>query len=263
MSNNQIKSVKIDIAKFFVGNDIFTVSQQTVIYLTTEVTAVYYTYYCNGKIAKEGKFEIGRDIDGLFCLSDHELGIRHEFNDSPKNKQITTDQPMNKQFTTIQSMVDHKSTDDNVSIADTDITEITSDVSNSNTIVLSYAEKAKKSTQNEDSKKFIQIKDSKKSTQKKESKIDTLVKLVLEFLTTQHKHSIRFNKEKNQICVTANKDIRELLVKLTDPEVDLFESEINRRNCDKDIKFSIGPSTTNPKFTKVLKAHHALVEVSL
>jgi len=257
MSNNQIKSVKIDIAKFYDGNDIFTVSQQTVIDLTTEVTAVYYTYYCNGKIAKEGKFEIGRDIDGLFCLSDHELGIRHEFNDSPKNKQITTDQPMNKQFTTIQSMVDHKSTDDNVSIADTDITECTSNESNSNTIVLSYAEKAKKSTQNEDSKKFIQIKDSKKS------KIDTLVKLVLEFLTAQHKHSIRFDKEKNQICVTANKDIRELLVKLTESEIKLFESEINRKNCDKDIKFSIGPSTTNPNFTKVLKAHHALVEVSL
>jgi hypothetical protein len=146
------------------------------------------------------------------------------------------------------------SNNDNESIAGTEITECTSNESNSNTIVLSYVEKAKK---------FTQLKDLKKSTQKEDSIIDTLVKLALEFLTAQHKHSIRFDKEKNQICVTANKDIRELLVKLTESEIKLFESEINRKNCDKDIKFSIGPSTSNKKFTRILKAHHSLVEVSL
>jgi hypothetical protein len=141
--------------------------------------------------------------------------------------------------------------------------------SSKNTVPEPYAKIVLKNnvSQNEDSKKSTQKKDPKISIKKEDpkistEKIDALVELVTKYVTPQHKHSIRFDREKNQICLTVNKDIRDLLLKLTESEIKLFETEINRI-CDKDIKYSIGPSTTNEKFTRVLKLHHALVEVSL
>jgi len=274
-----ITTVDQEVAVFYINDTKVTIILTTKCDPITKYISYFYVINIDGMDDKDNKYTVRIDIEGFFCIHDKILNKTHKFGDSNLNKQLINNQlftPSYNKFTIIQSTeenfnddksIDEQSTDDHLYNNSISGTSIESSDKTVVTVPEPYSKVASKNvSQKENPKKFTQIKNPKKSIKKEDLKISTekinvLVKLVTEFVTSQHKDSI-FSDIENQICITVDRNIRYLLLKLTDSEVKLFESEINKI-CDKDLKYSIGPSTINMKFTRVLKLHHDLVKASL